>query len=219
MINMVAKCLDITACRQALSCLSNFLAHNHELAESGPGGLQEFFSSNPDLLLLAGDCFGPGSFAPAAYKCEFSIFSEFRADFAVANAAKDKFLFIEFEDAKRGSVFKAKTSGSSTTSYEWSKRFEHGYSQVVDWHYRMDDMSGTSRLEEAFGVPNIDYDGLLVIGRDHFIREAGGVARLRWRKDKTIINSRRIHCLTFDALLSEIAGRLQAIEAVIGSQI
>jgi hypothetical protein len=216
---MVDKELDVPSCRQAVSSLASFLASNNELAESGKGGLQEFFLEDPDLLLLAGDCFGPRSFTPAAYKSEYSIFGEFRADFAVANATRDKFLFIEFEDAKRDSVFKEKTSGSSSISYEWSKRFEHGYSQVVDWHYRMDDMSGTSRLEESFGVSMVEYDGLLVIGRDHFIREAGGVSRLRWRKDKTVVNSRRIHCLTFDALLSEIAGRLETIEAILSSQI
>lgn len=27
-------------------------------------------------------------------------------------------------------------------TYEWSNRFEHGFSQIVDWYQRMDEYSG-----------------------------------------------------------------------------
>ena len=118
-------------------------------------------------------------------------------------------MFVEFEPAKRDRVFSVKHSGKSSVSYEWAKPFEHGYSQLIDWHYLMDDMERTSRFQEHFGVDHVSYDGLLVIGRDSFVNEAGCSRRLRWRKEKIVVNSRRLHCLTFDALASEIQGRYE----------
>lgn len=213
MIKMLDKSLDLDACRQSLINLSDFLKKRTEIEETGPDGLQEFFIKNPDLLLLIGDCFFP-SLTPAAYQKEFSIVGEFRADFAISNALKSKFLFVEFEPAKKDSIFSEKSDGKTIVSYEWATRFEHGFSQVVDWHYRMDDLARTSKFEEHFGASNVEYDGLLVVGRDSFVHSAGGKARLAWRKEKTIINSRRIHCLTFDALLIELQGRFDAIDAI-----
>jgi hypothetical protein len=55
----------------------------------------------------------------------------------------------------------------------------------------------------------VSYDGPLVIGRDSFVNEAGCSRRLRWRKEKTVVNSRKLHCLTFDALANEIQGRYE----------
>lgn len=218
MIEMCNKKLDIDACRESLKKLSDFLINNNEIAETGTGGLQEFFINNPDLLLLAGDCFFP-SLVPTAYQHEFSVIGEFRADFAISNTGKSKFLFIEFEDAKKDSIFKPKTKGKTVISYDWSHKFEHGFSQIIDWHYRMDDLKRTSKFEEHFGLDNIDYDGILVIGRDSFLKDIGGSKRLNWRKEKTIINSRRIHCLTFDSLQTELQGRFDAIEAIINGDI
>ena len=207
MIHMTDAAFDLDAASKAIEELHSFLADHQEIEETGPQGLQQFFLKRPSLLLLAGECFGPQSFVASAYASEFSIFRDFRADFAIANKERDKFLFIEFEAAKRDSIFSVKHTGKSTISYEWAKPFEHGYSQLVDWHYLMDDMERTSRFQEHFGANEVSYDGLLVIGRDSFVKEAGGHHRLRWRKDKTVVNSRRLHCLTFDALANELQGR------------
>lgn len=209
MIQLIDTVFDLDTASQAIGELNAFLADHQEIEETGAAGLQQFFCARPSLLLLAGECFGPPSFLASAYAPEFSVFREFRADFAIANKERDKFLFVEFEAAKRDSVFSVKHSGKSSVSYEWAKPFEHGYSQLVDWHYLMDDMERTSRFQEHFGVDRVSYDGLLVIGRDSFVNEAGCYRRLRWRKDKTVVNSRRLHCLTFDALANEIQGRYE----------
>lgn len=196
--------------------LADFLANNAELGETRAGGLQEFFDSRLDLLLLLGDTFGPG-FAPAKHKKELSIFGEFRADYAVADSEMSKFLFIEFEDAKEGSVFKEKARSAGNVSYEWSPRFEHGFSQVLDWHFRIDDYRRTSKMKEHFGHDDIEYEGLLVIGRDAFVRKQGGENRLKWRIDNVAVKSRRIQCITFDGLLAEARGRLKSIEILLQS--
>lgn len=209
MISLIDAAFDLNTASQAIADLNAFLADHQEIEETGSDGLQQFFDARPSLLLLTGECFGPPSFLASAYAPEFSLFREFRADFAIANKERDKFLFIEFEAAKRDSVFSVKHSGKSSVSYEWAKPFEHGYSQLIDWHYLMDDMERTSLFQENFRVDHVSYDGLLVIGRDSFVNEAGCSSRLRWRKEKTVVNRRRLHCLTFDALVNEIQGRYE----------
>jgi hypothetical protein len=202
--------LDLMKSEVQLNELEDFLATNPELHETKAGGLQEFFDQRLDLLLLLGDVFGAG-FWPAKYKKEFSIFNEFRADYVVSNAEMSKFLFIEFEDAKSDSIFSRKGNSKSTISYEWSSRFEHGFSQVLDWHFRIDDFRRSSKMKEHFGRQDIEYEGLLVIGRDAALTAQGTEDRLKWRKENVTVNSRRIGCVTFDQLLAEVRGRLKNI--------
>lgn len=193
--------------------LASFLADNPELNEAKAGGLQEFFDARLDLLLLLGDSFGPG-FTPAKHKKEFSIFNEFRADYALADDGMSKFLFIEFEDAKSESIFVKKGRSTTNISYEWSPRFEHGFSQVLDWHFRIDDYRRTSKMKEHFGRQDVEYEGLLVIGRKAALEAQGTEDRLKWRLENVAVKSRRIHCITFDKLLEEVRGRLKGIEVV-----
>ncbi len=189
MLTLHSHQFDINACTKQIEELRTFLSENVEIEETGKDGLQTFFSNRPDLILLLGSLhFG---LDPYLYKAEVSLFSnEFRADFVVANRHMKKFTFIEFEDAKKGSIFKRKSRGSASanTSYEWSRRYEHGLSQVIDWYYRMDDYERTDKFEEYFGHRQIEYTGLLVIGRDQFVRQAGLMKRFQWRVNKTIIN-------------------------------
>nr|WP_294512054.1 Shedu anti-phage system protein SduA domain-containing protein [uncultured Rhodopila sp.] len=87
---------------------------------------------------------------------------------------------------------------------------EHGLSQVVDWHFRIDDYRRTSKLQEHFGSDDIAFQGVLIIGRDHFLQEQG----TRRRVEKTTIDSRSVHCFTFDKLYREMAGRLENLKLV-----
>lgn len=217
MINMISKKFDLSSCKKSLDEFAKFLRSKDEIDEEGPSGILTFFKRNPDLLLLAGDCFFP-SMSPAAYLPEFSILGDFRADFAVANESKSKFLFIEFEPAKNDSVFRKKRVGKTMVSYEWGSSFEHGFSQIIDWHHRMDDLQRTSKFEGHFGCANVDYDGILVVGRDCFVKEAGGTSRLNWRKSRTIINNRQVRSLTYDGFFDELLGRFHSIEYLVNTK-
>jgi hypothetical protein len=176
--------------------------------------MQKFFTDRPNLLLLLG--YWHFGLEPAFYKAEVSLFdNEFRADFVIADRQKKKFVFVEFEDATKNSIFKPKPkkTNASNTSYDWSPRYEHGLSQVIDWYYRMDDYERTNKFEEYFGHRQISYTGLLVIGRDRFIQQAGLSQRFRWRSGKTIINSKPLYCMTFDQLLEELVEKLSILKA------
>lgn len=212
MINMTAGKLNISSCKHSLGEFSAFLQNRKEIDEDGANGSLAFFRKHPQLLLLAGDCFVP-SMSPASYCPEFAILGDFRADFAVANKNKSKFLFMEFEAAKQDSVFKKKHHGKTMISYEWGASLEHGFSQIVDWHHRMADLRQTSKFEEHFGATYVEYEGILVVGRDSFVREAGGTSRLEWRKNSIVVNSRPVRCLTYDGFLEELQGRFDAIQS------
>lgn len=214
MITLIPYKFDINECDKHIQELKHFLTTNLEIRETGKNGLQRFFSNRPNLILLLG--YWHFGLEPAFYKPEVSLFSnEFRADFVIADRKKKKFVFVEFEDATENSIFKPKlqNSDSGNTSYEWSSRYEHGVSQVIDWYYRMDDYERTYKFEEYFGHREISYTGLLVIGRDKFLQQSGLMQRFRWRSSKTIINSKPLHCITFDQLLQESIEKLSTLKA------
>jgi len=212
-ITLFPSKFDVKVCNTQIQELQNFLEVNSEIEETGEHGLQKFFSDRPNLILLLG--YWHFGLEPAFYKPELNLFNnEFRADFVVANKQKSKLIFVEFEDAKEDSIFKLKSrrSDSANTSYEWSSRYEHGLSQVIDWYYRMDDYERTNKFEEYFGHRHVSYTGLLVIGRDRFIQQSGLMQRFRWRSSKTVINSRLLHCMTFDQLLEESMEKLSTLQ-------
>jgi Domain of unknown function (DUF4263) len=156
-ITLLPYRFDINECDKQLRELQDFLTTNQEIKEGGENGLQKFFSDRPNLILLLG--YWHFGLEPAFYKPEVNLFSnEFRADFIVADRQKRKFVFVEFEDATEDSIFKlkSKNSDSANTSYEWSSRYEHGLSQVIDWYYRMDDYERTNKFEEYFGHRQIN---------------------------------------------------------------
>lgn len=210
MINMIPAKLDLTTANTDLTALDKLLAENDELDETGPGSLQEFFTLRPNLLLLMSRAFCPG-LLPAAYLPDCSVVHEFRADYAVANQDRSKFLFVEFENAKENSIFSFKAKTKANRSYQWSRTFEHGFSQVVDWYYRISDYQKTSKIEEHFGAPQIDYVGILLLGRDRFLKKAGLKQRFEWRRKFTVINSQHLHCFTFDELALELRGHYDTL--------
>ena len=98
-------------------------------------------------------------------------------------------------------------------THEWGRRFERGFSQIVDWFWKLEDQSRSNEFRHRFGSADARFSAVLVIGRSHFLppRER---QRLNWRLDPVIINSNKAMCLTFDDLYNELHGRLTRIEAL-----
>ena len=88
-----------------------------------------------------------------------------------------------------------------------SHRFEHGFSQIIDWFWKIDDVKNTSQFRSIFGSENIEYQGILVIGRDEFLSELEK-ARLKWYLNRVVVDSRKVICKTFDQLARDIRHRL-----------
>jgi hypothetical protein len=135
---------------------------------------------------------------------EFPLFGDFAADIILGNAEVGEYCLVELEDASESSILK-KVKGKATK--EWSPRFDHGCSQLIDWFYALDDMKKTSAFTKHFGHGHIKFFGLLLIGRSAGL-SADDLTRLKWRTEKVLVDSHPLFCLTFDALYQHLARRI-----------
>ncbi|WP_332863611.1 Shedu immune nuclease family protein [Pannus brasiliensis] len=148
-------------------------------------------------------------------KHEFTFFGDFRADLVVGDSDKKVYCFIEFEDATRTSIFINKKNRSTPA---WSPRFEQGFSQIVDWFWKIDDFKNTVQFRSVFGSETIEVYGMLIIGRDSFLTDIDK-SRLNWRLNKVVVDSRKIICITFDQLARDLRNRLSLYSLVLESNL
>ena len=192
--------LDIKKCLFELEEFEKLLLNNKELKESKD--ILPFFKQRLHLSAFIG-FYVPQIIRFNQIKHEFTFFGDFRADLAVGDSVNNTYCFIEFEDATEDSIFVEK--GRSTS--DWSPRFEHGFSQIIDWFWKIDDFNNTSEFRSIFGSENIEFCGILVIGRDDFLSDLE-TARLKWRLNKVLVDSRKVICRTFDQLARDTRNRL-----------
>lgn len=184
-------------CQKELDEFRNLLRDpQKELSEAKD--LLPLFKRSKQLTSLLGS-FHPGISVADMISHEFDL-DDYFCDFVVGDKNRGAFCFVEFEDATKKSVFVERERSVP----EWSPRFEHGFSQLVDWAFKLHDMEKSVETFEAkFGTRITDFMSLLVIGRDSFL-EQREVNRLKWRCDKVVVNSQKIRCITFDQLLHEM---------------
>lgn len=172
----------------------------------GKPGLSErddilpFFKSNRHLAALIGS-YNPRVNRFDRIATEFDLFGDFSCDLVVGDSESHNFCFVEFEDAKPNSVFHKK-AGKATP--EWSPRFDHGFSQILDWFAILEDQKRTAQFKAKFGSDLIQYVGLLVIGRRQYLDNAL-YDRLRWRSEQVQVGARQVNCITFDDLYQTLA--------------
>lgn len=194
MISLHSGQLEKKKCRSELDELETLLKSKSDIGEQE---LLKFFKSRPQLILLMGRVVGID--APKKYNNELPIIGKFRSDFVVSNDAQTCFSFIEFEDAKGNSIFN-KTINKKTLVYPWSSRFEHGYSQVIDWYLHLSVNNQTQNMKSEFGAFQITYSGALIIGRKNSLNRGDCNERFDQRVRKSLIDSKHITCYTFDDL-------------------
>lgn len=187
-------------CARELQGFRKLLDQKTELSENKD--ILPFFKRSRHLSALIGAC-NPyvGSFDCLAY--EYDLFGDFACDVVVGDRTKNAFTLLEFEDATSRSLF---CQGSKFT-HEWSKRYEHGFSQLVDWFWSLADQRQTSAFRDRFGSNNARFTGMLVLGRSCFVKDRER-RRLAWRAEKVIIDSNAITCMTFDDLYGFLQDKL-----------
>ena len=136
---------------------------------------------------------------------EFSLFGDFTCDVVVGDSARNAYCFIEFEDAGPNSLF-VKQGRKATR--EWSPRFDHGFSQIIDWFCKLDDMRKSDAFATLFGARSIRYTGILIARRSQHLLP-GERERLEWRRSNVLVASQIIECITFDGLLADLQARLE----------
>jgi hypothetical protein len=103
-----------------------------------------------------------GVWRPNRYKFEFQIHGVFKADLVVGNSDQKRFVLVEFEGGQRNSLFVQGT----LQMRDWSREMGHGFGQLVDWAWAIDDVGNTQIFKNAFGCDEISAEFLLVCGRN-----------------------------------------------------
>jgi hypothetical protein len=198
---------DYPVCRRQVEEFRDLLTAKDELSERDD--VLPFFRERSQLAVLFG-MFNSRIAWADRIAWEFDIFGDFACDLVVGEWDRGAYCLVEFEDARRDSVFERQ--GKKSTR-EWGRRFDHGYSQIMDWAHKLGDRSASADFLARFGRREITYETVLVIGRDHHLDE-GEKQRLAWRTDNVAVNTKKIICMTFDELLSQLSVRLGTLSAV-----
>ena len=192
---------DTDRCRTELEEFGDLLRKRQELAERDT--VLPFFRARRHLAAAIG-LYSTYLNVPDRIAFEYDLFGDFRPDLVVGDEGAGEYCFVEFEEGGPGSVFRS--AGRSTSL--WSPRFEAGFSQVVDWMWKLDDMEGTRAYAARFGTGQIGYQGVLVVGRGGGMSD-DEVARLRWRRERVTVHpGKNVVCVTYDDLYAHLKAKL-----------
>ncbi|MEA5141600.1 Shedu immune nuclease family protein [Arcicella rigui] len=193
---------------EELSAFEKLLSEYQDLSESSD--ILPFFRKSPNLSAFIGKIYFPTLSNINRISYEFDFFGDFKADLAIGDSMKESYAFIEFEDGKHNSIFK---TSKAKYQKDWSNRFEHGYSQIIDWFWKLDDLKQTTSFKEKFNSNDIDFRGILIIGRDSYLSDYD-FKRFKWRSKHTIIQSKSIHCITYDELLEDLKQQIKFLQFI-----
>lgn len=196
--------LDFPAYEKELKEFKRLLDSKAELSEQQD--ILPFFKDRPNLSTQIATLI-PNMVSNERLAFEFDIFGDYASDIAVGDLNSNTFCFIEFEDAKAESVF---VKNGKKYKQEFSPRLEHGFSQIIDWFYKLDGLQNTDDLEERFGKNKIEYEGILIIGREQFL-DTSLKKRLDWRARRTVVNSKHLYCYTFDEIYSILTSKIELL--------
>jgi hypothetical protein len=190
--------LSLAKCKKELLAFKTLLDGKPTLNEHDD--IRPFFKANRHLAAMVGS-YNPRINGFDRIADEFDLFGDYSCDLVVGDSTSHNFCFVEFEDASPNSIF-TKKRGKATP--EWSPRFDHGFSQILDWFAILEDQKRTAQFKSKFGADVIQYVGLLVIGRRHFLNNTQ-YDRLRWRSEHVQVGARQVNCITFDELYQTLA--------------
>lgn len=141
---------------------------------------------------------------------EFSLWGDFVCDMVSGSKRSAGFVFVEFEDAGRASLFRQ--VGGRRVS-RWGVRVEAGVSQVTDWLFRLDGARNSSEMEREFGHRQVRPLGLIVAGRRSEVSPYDQM-RLHWRSEHTVIGGSKVVIMTYDDLLEWMDGRASLVRTL-----
>lgn len=197
MKRLTAHAFNSTQCRTEWNSYSALLASQSSLSERKD--VLPFFKSNHNLSVLICSYF-PRISKPDVFAHEFQIYGDFIADLILGDSSRHHYLLVEFENGSSDSIFT--TKGKKATP-DWAPRFEGAYSQLVDWLWKLEDMRSTADFASTFGDRRATFEGLIVIGKGMTL-DAQERDRLKWRMDKTTVDSNKVSCVSFDDLKEDL---------------
>lgn len=207
MKNLQPHTLNAQACRTEWNGYSALLTAKTTLSEQKD--VLPFFKNSKDLSLLICSYF-PKLKTPDVFAHEYEIDGDFVADLVVGDSKVHHYLLVEFENGAPDSVFKQK--GKKATP-DWADRFEGAYSQLIDWLWKLEDKRSTADFLNTFGSRRATFQGLIVIGKGMKLKQQEK-DRLKWRMDRTMIDSNAISAVSFDELADDLDHWLKTYHGV-----
>jgi hypothetical protein len=206
--------LDFDRCRDELADFKVLLDRHASGTLKEREHVLPFFRQHRNITALIGylysDCVRIDRIA-----YEFNIFGDHAADLVVGDSDRRTYGFVEFKEAAPESIFRR--AGKKDT-LAWGQRFERGYSQIIDWFWKLDDLARTDTLRHRFeDARSIRYYGLLVIGRTSYLDPLER-DRLSWRRDRVVVDSKHIYCVTFDELHDALRDKLKLLGRAVADE-
>jgi hypothetical protein len=187
--------------RQELKAFEALLNSKPDLGERAD--IQPFFKANRHLTAYIGTLYL--NIAVATEICfEFDLAGDFRADILLGSKKASQFCIVEFEPGQEDAIFKKQKRKNP----EWSPRFEHAFSQIVDWFYSLEDQKKSDGFQNTFGFGEPTFASLLVMGRRSSL-DNSQMRRLIWRTKKVLIDSNKVTCITFDDLYAALKEKFE----------
>jgi hypothetical protein len=201
--------LDKLQAKAELGAFKALLDGKSDLGEAGD--LLPFFDANEQLCALM-SMYNPRiiDYHNISIAREFSGFGDHRADLVIGDVKNQEFCFVELEDAKSTSIF---STASAKSTPDWSPRYEHGFSQLIDWILWIENNKGNTAFKGRFRAASIRYNMMLVIGRDRHLVDPALRERFDWRSDSVVVASKKVLCITYDKLYDDLSTRLKVFEA------
>ena len=193
---------DARQCRQDLLALRALLDQQAELEEQRD--IKPFFASHPQLAAFLGS-YSADIFDYDLLAYEYQLFGDFACDLVVGDAKRQAYGFIELEEATPTSIYHRQ--GKKAT-LEWANCFTHGFHQIMDWFWKLDDMANTDDFAARFGRRRAPYFGLLVVGRSSALALPREQQRWDWHRRKVVVNSLPIWHVTYDELCDSLLARI-----------
>jgi hypothetical protein len=144
---------------------------------------------------------------------DFDITGNFEADLLAGSRSAGQFCIVEFEPGEEDAIFKKQKRKNP----EWSARFEHAFSQIVDWFWALEDQKGSQEFRTTFGDGEITFASLLVMGRSASLDDAKK-RRMAWRTKKVLIDSNKVTCITFDDLYADLKEKFEFYTAAVKTE-
>ena len=126
---------------------------------------------------------------------------------------EERYFFVEFEDAKPGSLFRQ----SNRSNTVWGTSVSAAFYQIVDWFWKLYDQSHTSDFENIFGTRAPNVTGVIIDGRNSYVSDVDR-QRLKWLTGNVTVKSSNVFIYTYDDLLTLLNHRFKWFEEITNSE-
>ena len=133
-----------------------------------------FFAAREQLIALMGT-YNPKIENVDRIATEFDIFGDHAADLAVGDTKEHQYCFVEFQRCYENKHLQKEGKQSDPRMV---RSIRSRLSQIIDWILWLENQKHTVSYTQRFGVGEIQFVGLLVVGRDRYLTEPSLKQRL-----------------------------------------